>query len=76
MPTYHFRDKKSGEEFSRFLYISELDRFLELHPDFETIPCAPGIISGHNVKPDKGFREMLSAIKKRNPTGKINDFGG
>lgn len=41
MPTYSFRDKQTGEEFDVFMSISELDTFLENHPELEKLLSAP-----------------------------------
>lgn len=41
MPTYSFRDKQTGEEFDVFMSISELDTFLEDHPELEKLLSAP-----------------------------------
>lgn len=41
MPTYSFRDKGTGETFDVFMSISELDEFLENHPELEKLLSAP-----------------------------------
>lgn len=41
MPTYSFRDKVTGIEFDAFMSISELDKYLEEHPDYEKLLSAP-----------------------------------
>lgn len=75
MPTYNFRNK-DGDVHTEFLRMSELDPFLADHPELELVPSAPAIISGVNLKPDNGFRDLLKRMKKTNPGSKINDFGG
>lgn len=74
MPTYSFTNKKTGEEFEQFMFISELDTFLQENPDIDTLPTAPGIISGYNMKPSEGFRDMLKQVKKTNRGSKINTW--
>lgn len=74
MPTYTFRNKKTGKEWNEFLFISECDKFLEDTPDVEVVIFARGFISGINNKPDEGFREILRSIKKANPDGKCETF--
>ena len=80
MPTYNFRNNKTGEEYSEFMFISELDTYLAENPDVVTVPAAPPIISGlSSLKPDKEFREFLSGINKgleKQGRKKINDYGG
>lgn len=41
MPTYSFRDKDTGEEIDMFMSISELDKFLEDHPELIRLLSAP-----------------------------------
>ncbi len=41
MPTYSFRDKQTGEEFDVFMSISEVDKFLDNHPELERLLSAP-----------------------------------
>ena len=41
MPTYSFRDKGTGETFDVFMSISELDEFLDNHPELEKLLSAP-----------------------------------
>ena len=49
MPTYSFRDKNTGECFDLFMSISELDKYLEEHPDYEKLLSAPNFLgSGMN----------------------------
>lgn len=77
MPTYNFKNKDTGEEFQLFLSMSELDTYLTENQNIEQIPTMPALISGRSMqKPDQGFRDILSAVKRRNPKANINDFGG
>lgn len=79
MPTYNFINKKTGEEFSEFMTMSEKDEYLEKNPHLEQTLAKPPIISGlSSLKPDKGFREFLSEINRKNAKRgvKINDYGG
>lgn len=41
MPTYSFKDKTTGEEFDVFMSISELDKYLEEHPEHIQLLSAP-----------------------------------
>lgn len=41
MPTYSFRDKQTGETFDVFMGVSELDHFMEKHPELEKLLSAP-----------------------------------
>lgn len=77
MPTYNFINTETNEEYSLFMSMSECDKYLEDNPHIKQSLTAPAIVSGRSMqKPDKGFREILSNIQKRNPGSKINTFGG
>jgi predicted nucleic acid-binding Zn ribbon protein len=47
MPTYSFRDKQTGECFDLFMSISELDEFLENHPELEKLLSAPHFLGAN-----------------------------
>jgi hypothetical protein len=78
MPTYNFINKKTGEEYSEIMSISELEVYLKENPQIEQSLCAPAIVSGIStrLRPDRGFRELLGRINKGKKGPKINDFGG
>lgn len=70
MPTYSFLNNKTGEEFTEFMSISELDKFLQENPDIvQLVNGAPMLVSGVNKKPDQGFRDLLKDIKKKHSGG-------
>lgn len=65
MPTYRFTNNETGEEYEEFLKISELDKYLEDHPNVSQQVTAPALHSGRGMgKPDSGFRDVLKQIKK------------
>ena len=47
MPTYSFRDKQTGETFDVFMSISELDAFLDNHPELEKLLSAPHFLGAN-----------------------------
>lgn len=63
MPLYTFRKKGEEETFEHFVSIADYDRYVEEN-DLERVWKAPGIVSGHNVKPADGFKDLLKQIKK------------
>lgn len=79
MPTYRFKDE-TGEEFEKFMSISELDVYLEENPTVtQMVNGAPLIHSGRGMaKPDSGFRDVLKRIKDNHSGGftksNINTF--
>jgi len=77
VPTYNFINTETEEEYSLFLTMSECDQYLKDNPHIQQILAMPALVSGRSMqKPDKGFREILTDIQRRNPRTKINDFGG
>ena len=70
MPTYSFINNETGEEFSEFLSISELDEYVKSNPNVTQMVTAPAIVSGRGMKkPDQGFRDLLKTIKKKHSGG-------
>jgi hypothetical protein len=72
MPTYTFRDLKTGEETTSYMSIAELDKFLRKNKHLEQVIGAPAI--GDTVrlgmrKPDNSFRDHLKEMKKKHSRG-------
>lgn len=75
MPTYKIRNKDTSEVFETVMKISELDQYKSDHPEMEILPYGnDNTISGREMKPDQGFRDLLGRMKKNNPRSNINDF--
>ena len=75
MPTYNFRDKKTGEETEISMRIAELDEFKEKNPHLEQfLTGAPSMVSGvnHNSKIPNWYKDRLKEMKKTHRKG---DFG-
>jgi hypothetical protein len=65
MPTYLFLNNETGETYEEFMSISELDKYLEEHPNVTQQVTAPALHSGRGLgKPSDGFRDVLKQIKK------------
>jgi hypothetical protein len=47
MPTYSFKDKDTGETFDVFMSMSELDTFLEDHPELVRLLSAPHFLGAN-----------------------------
>ena len=71
MPTYNLLNNETGDEFTEFMAISELDDFLANNTHLTLQVSAPAIVSGRglNKKPDSGFRDLLKTIKKGKSKG-------
>jgi hypothetical protein len=73
MPTYSFKNKKTGEEFEDFMTMDALDKFLKNNRHIEqTITQAPALGDPIRLglkKPDAAFRDRLKEIKKKHSQG-------
>jgi len=72
VPTYNFRNKKTGKETEEFMSIADLDKFKKDNPHLEQfIAQAPaisgGIVGIGRMKNDDGWREMQSRIAEAHP---------
>lgn len=80
IPTYKFRNKKTGKEIVEFMTISERDPFLAANPDLEQVPHGAPLIAyrqlGSEIKTDGGFKEVLSKIAEKHPLSPLADRYG
>ena len=74
MPTYVFKDKLTGDQFEKFLSISEREQFLKDNPDCKSVLTAPNIISGARVGTGKlgGFKEVLQKVGEGHPGSAVD----
>lgn len=72
MPTYTFKNVKSGKVWTEFVSLAERESILQ-NPDIVQEPCAPGLHSGRGLggglKIDNGFNDVLKEIKKKHSGG-------
>lgn len=73
MPSYTFKNKKTGETYNRIISISAMLEHVK-DPDVEQVIGAPLIVSGYGLKPDAGFRDVLKKIKDNNVRSNIDTF--
>jgi hypothetical protein len=81
MPTYDFKNKKTGEYEEHHMKISELDQFMEDNPDLvKVILSAPkvnysshaqGSVSDIAAKKDKGWKELLQKNGEQKPISQV-----
>jgi len=73
MPTYRFKDTTTGEEFEKFMSISNREQYMKETPNIEAVMFLSHFVHepGTNLKVDDGFREVMSKIKN---TYKINNI--
>lgn len=76
MPVYEFKDKLTEEVHEQFMSISAMEKYLEENPNKEIHhSSAFTIVTGVNMKPAQGFRDILNVIKKRSGvTNTVNDW--
>ncbi len=55
MPTYSFRNKETGETFDIFMKMSELDQYMEDHPELEKLLSAPMFNGAEGVTYNQTF---------------------
>ena len=71
MPTYVFQNTETGEEFEKFMGISEADTYLEENPHIKRMVQAPQIISKSgdrtNMVGKGGFNEVLHKVADKHP---------
>lgn len=77
MPNYTFFNRKTGEEWTEFMSITERNEYLLANPDVDQYIAATPTISGmgnfgHKKRPDEGFRDKLREIKKAHPRSTID----
>lgn len=77
MPTYNFRNTETGEEFEKFISISEKELFLKENANIQQIfKKTPKIISGVGdvySKTDNTWKEVLSKIAEKHPNSSLAD---
>jgi len=72
MPTYTFIDKSTEEVFDVIISMRDYDEYLKEHPHHERyFDQAPLLISGHGLRTDDGFKEVLTKISEAHPTSPL-----
>ena len=70
MPTYNFKDTKTGQEFEEFFTMNGKDLFLKQNPDSVQLPSLFSMSAsgtGDRIKTDDGWKENLSRIAEAHP---------
>ena len=70
MPTYNFKNTKTGEEWEEFFTMSGKDLFLEQNPDVVQLPSLFSMSAsgtGDRIKTDSGWKENMSRIAEAHP---------
>ena len=69
MPSYSFKNTKTGEEFDEFFTIANREKFLEQNPHIQQLPSMVSIVGGHGdrIKNDGGWKDNMSRIAEAHP---------
>ena len=69
MPTYDFKDKKTGEVCEMRMTIAEREQYIKDNPHLEQVIGMPQIVSGvaGARKSDDNFKDVLRNIKHNHP---------
>ena len=76
MPTYNFKDTKTGQEFEEFFTMNGKDLFLKQNPDIVQLPSLFSMSAsgtGDRIKNDSGWKENLSRIAEAHPNTPLGD---
>ena len=76
MPTYNFKNNKTGEEWEEFFTMNGKDSFLEQNPDVVQLPSLFSMSAsgtGDRIKNDSGWKENLSRIAEAHPRSNLAD---
>jgi hypothetical protein len=79
MPTYSFENIKTGEEYTEYLSMSELDEYLKKNKNVRQVFTKLNIVSGVqgiSYKNDQGWKENMSRIAEAHPTSPLAERYG
>jgi len=79
MPTYTFKDKKTGKEFDNYMSISEMEEFLKKNKHISQVIKSINIVSGVqgvSYKNDQGWKDNLSRIAEAHPKSPLAERYG
>ena len=75
MPTYTFKNKKTGVVYEDFMSISDMEKIMS-NPNIELVIDSVNIVSsqGDNIdaKTDAGWKETLAKISEAHPDSELN----
>ena len=76
MPSYNFKNKKTGEVFEKSMKMSEREDYLKNNPDIEQMLSTPSFRYQANntqgVKVDDSFREVQQKVAENHPAHNMN----
>tara|TARA_R110000772_G_scaffold131093_2_gene239362 strand:+ start:412 stop:735 length:324 start_codon:yes stop_codon:yes gene_type:complete len=81
MPTYCFKNEKTGEEWEDMMSIAERSTLLEKAPHIRQLPptqlnIVAGTSASKSLRTDDGWKENLSRIAEAHPTSELASTHG
>ena len=79
MPTYNFKNKKTGEEWQDLMTIAEMEKLVKKKHIELLPPTQMNIVSGVgsvDSKTDSGWKEVMSKISEAHPVSHLADRYG
>ena len=75
MPSYNFKNNKTGEEFTEFLTLDEREKFLEQNSHIHQLPSWFAMTggTGDRIKNDDGWKENMARIGEAHPGTAMSD---
>ena len=74
MPTYTFKNKKTGVVYEDFMSISDMEKIMS-NPNIELVIDSVNIVSGQgdniDAKTDAGWKETLAKISEAHPDSEL-----
>ena len=77
MPTYNFRNKKTGKVKTMTMSIAEAEAYEKANPHMDWLCGAPPQADPWRIgrmKPDSAFRDILKRVKKTYHGSDVNDW--
>ena len=75
MPTYIFKNKKTGIVYEDFMSIADMQKIIS-NPNMELVIESVNIVSGQgdniDAKTDAGWKETLAKISEAHPSSELN----
>ena len=74
MPTYTFKNIKTGRTYDERMTIAEREKYLAINKNVEHVVVMPAIVSGvaGARKTDDSFKDVLRNMQKNHPKGNID----
>jgi len=78
MPTYTFKNLDTDEVFDKFMKVAEREEYMQNNKNLQAVLYTSAFVggTGDRVKPDDGFKEVMTKIASDHPTSALaNQYG-